>query len=63
MSECQSRCIMLHAIFFSEVHEIEMKRDSVTIENEEVVTNYYRIRQQLDRLGSQLQVGYCNRDQ
>lgn len=39
-----------------EVLELEGKRDAVYIENEEQVTNYYRIRQQLHRLELEMQV-------
>ena len=39
-----------------EVKALEEKRDAIVIENEEAVTNYYRIRQQLDRLAREMQV-------
>ena len=41
----------------SEVKELEKQRDAVAIDNEEQVTNYYRIRQQLHRLEREMQVG------
>ena len=41
----------------SEMKELEKQRDAVTIDNEEQVTNYYRIRQQLHRLEREMQVG------
>ena len=34
----------------TEVKELEAKRDAIAIEDEEKVTNYYRIRQQLQKL-------------
>ncbi len=36
---------------------LEAKRDAVVIENEELVSNYYRIRQQLQRMEKEIQVG------
>jgi ATP-dependent RNA helicase DOB1 len=37
------------------VRELEAQRDGVYIENEDQVTNYYRIRQQLHRLENEMQ--------
>jgi ATP-dependent RNA helicase DOB1 len=37
------------------VKELEGRRDGVVIENEDQVTNYYRIRQQLHRLEGEMQ--------
>ena len=48
--ECETKCALI------EVVELEGKRDAVYIENEEQVTNYYRIRQQLHRLELEMQV-------
>ena len=42
---------------YVEVKSLEAKRDAVRIENEELVTNYYRIRQQLQRTEKEMQVG------
>ena len=39
----------------AEVKELEGRRDGVVIENEDQVTNYYRIRQQLHRLEGEMQ--------
>ena len=54
-AECQydNVCVVCPLI---EVLELEGKRDAVYIENEEQVTNYYRIRQQLHRLELEMQV-------
>ena len=38
-----------------EVKELEGRRDRVVIENEDQITNYYRIRQQLHRLEGEMQ--------
>ena len=46
---------MLLLLFMSEVRELVGKRDAISIENEEQVTNYYRIRQQLNRLEREMQ--------
>ena len=40
----------------TEVKELEAKRDAITIEDEEKVTTYYRIRQQLQKLEKEMQV-------
>ncbi len=40
----------------AEVKALEAKRDAIVIKNEENVTAYYRIRQQLDKLGRELQL-------
>ena len=42
----------------SEVKILEKQRDAVIIDKEESVTNYYRIRQQLAKLDSQIQVTF-----
>ena len=42
----------------SEVKILEKQRDAVIIDKEESVTNYYRIRQQLAKLDSQMQVTF-----
>ena len=42
-------------LFMSEMRELVGKRDAISIENEEQVTNYYRIRQQLNRLEREMQ--------
>ena len=41
--------------FLTEVKELEAKRDAIAIEDEEKVTNYYRIRQQLQKLEKEMQ--------
>ena len=40
---------------FTELKDLEVKRDAIAIKNEESVINYYRIRQQLTKLGRELQ--------
>lgn len=40
---------------YSEVRELEVKRDAIVIEDEDKVTNYYRIRQQLNKLEKEMQ--------
>ncbi len=40
----------------TEVKALETKRDAIVIKNEENVTAYYRIRQQLKKLGKELQL-------
>ena len=50
---------MLLLLFTSEVRELVGKRDAISIENEEQVTNYYRIRQQLNRLEREMQASLC----
>ena len=42
----------------SEVKILEKRRDAVIIDREESVTNYYKIRQQLAKLDSQMQVNF-----
>ena len=44
-----------HSHIHTEVRALEAKRDAIVIKNEESVTNYYRIRQQLSKLGKELQ--------
>ena len=44
-----------HDIIHTEVKELEAKRDTITIEDEDKVTNYYRIRQQLQKLEKEMQ--------
>ena len=44
-----------HDIIHTEVKELETKRDAITIEDEDKVTNYYRIRQQLQKLEKEMQ--------
>lgn len=40
----------------SGVRKLERERDEIVMHNEEAITGYYKIRQQLDRLGKQMQV-------
>ena len=42
------------AFFFSAVRKLEARRDAVEIPNEEAITVYYRIRQQLEKLGEDM---------
>lgn len=35
---------------------LESKRDAVTIEDEDTISNYYKMRQQIDKLAAQMQV-------
>ena len=44
------------SVVFIEVKVLESKRDAISIEKEENVTNYYKIRQQLAKLDAQMQV-------
>ena len=44
-----------HVYNRTEVKEIEAKRDTIIIEDEEKVTNYYRIKQQLCKLEKEMQ--------
>lgn len=39
-----------------EVKVLEAKRDAVTIDNEDSISNYYKIRQQINKLAGQMQV-------
>ena len=43
-------------MYLSEVKVLESKRDAISIDKEESVGNYYKIRQQLAKLDSQMQV-------
>lgn len=42
--------------YFPELRELEVKRDAFEIPNEESITAYYKIRQQLKRLGNDMLV-------
>ena len=44
-------------LYLIEVKSVEERRDAIVMENEEQVTIYYRIRQQLQRLEKEMQVG------
>ena len=43
--------------YFVELKELEAQRDTFEIPNEESITSYYKIRQQLKRLGNDMLVG------
>lgn len=45
------------AIVVVEVRVMESKRDSIQIDQEDNVTTYYKIRQQLNKLEGDMQVG------
>ena len=42
------------------MRRLERERDAIVMENEEAITGYYKIRQQLDRLGKQMQVHHVH---
>ena len=57
LEESQYLSIMQCTIdFVVEVKVLEAKRDAVTIDNEDNITNYYKIRQQINKLAGQMQV-------
>lgn len=57
LEESQYLSIMQCTIYFVvEVKVLEAKRDAVTIDNEDNITNYYKIRQQINKLAGQMQV-------
>lgn len=41
--------------FSTEVKDLEAKRDAIVIENENSITNYYKLRQQLRKLDREMQ--------
>ena len=60
----QPLSLFLSLFLPTEVKELEAKRDAIAIEDEEKVTNYYRIRQQLQKLEREMQThitkpNYC----
>jgi len=44
----------------AELKDLEARRDTFEIANEESITSYYKIRQQLKRLGNDILVGSLN---
>ena len=49
-------CLHSISILLSELKELEAKRDTFEIPNEESITAYYKIRQQLKKLGNDMLV-------
>ena len=45
----------MHTYFLTGVGELEAERDAVAIENEDSITNYYKLRQQISKLEREMQ--------
>ena len=51
---------MIIVLFFSEVKVLESKRDALVIADEESISTYYKMRQQIEKLANQMQVNTCS---
>ena len=45
------------SLLFKELKDLETQKESLEIQNEESIMSYYKMRQQINRLGDEMLVG------
>ena len=49
-----------YVMFLPELKDLEIERDAVVIPDEESISSFYKIRQQLKKLGNDMLVSFIN---